>query len=287
MLSKFLQKKSILLFFTAIALLVVACTPGSGQSGNGSVNPTAEPTEQPTEQPAEQPTEQAIDMDFLLNTNWDLATMNGEAPVADAVPTISFDSDKNTVNGTTGCNGYFGSYTLDGTNLSIGQLGQTEMFCEDRMDQEQAYLVTLMSAESLTLEGETLTIHTGEGDLVFQPAENQALEGTAWVLSGIATNDAVVNTWVDEQITAQFLDGNMSGSSGCNSYGTSYDVSGSSITLGEVVGTLMACEDEEVMAREGEFLNALQNVASFKIVRNNLTFLDADGNLVMSFVANV
>lgn len=225
------------------------------------------------------------DLDFLMNTAWDLVTMNGETPIEGAVPTASFE--ENAINGTTGCNSYFGSYTLDGTNLSVGPVGQTEMFCDGRMEQEQAYVGMLMSAVSLTLENETLTIHTDQGDLVYQPAEHQALEGTAWVLNGIATGDAMVNTWVDEQITAEFLNGNMGGSSGCNSYGGDYETSGSTITLGEVVGTLMACEDEEVMAREAEYLAALQNIATFEIVRNNLTFFDADGNVVITFVAYV
>lgn len=233
---------------------------------------------------SETETAEMENLDFLLNTPWDLVTINGEAPLDGTVPTISFEEDA--VNGTTGCNSYFGSYTLDGTNLSVSQLGQTEMFCDGRMEQEQAYLQMLMSAVSLTLENETLTIHTDQGDLVYQPAEHQALEGTAWVLSGIATGDAIVNTWVDEQITAQFLDGNMGGSSGCNSYGADYEISGSAITLGEVVGTLMACEDEEVMAREAEFLAALQNIATYEIVRNNLTLFDADGNVILTFVAN-
>jgi heat shock protein HslJ len=234
---------------------------------------------------SETQTAEMENLDFLLNTNWDLVTMNGEAPIDGAVPTLSFEDES--VNGTTGCNSYFGSYTLDGTNLSIGQVGQTEMFCEERMEQEQSYLQMLMSAVSLTLENETLTIHTSEGDLVYQPAENQALEGTAWNLSGIATGDAIVNTWVDEQITAEFIDGTMSGSAGCNSYTTTYETSGNAITLGETVSTLMACEDEEVMARESEFLAALENIATFEIVRSNLTFFDADGNVVLTFIAYV
>lgn len=236
-------------------------------------------------------------LDFLLNTNWDLVTMNGEAPVEDGTPTIKFED--NAINGTTGCNSYFGEYTLDGTNLSVGVLGQTEMFCEGRMDQEQAYLQMLMAAVSLTLEDETLTIHTGDGDgstggdrvtggdLVFQPAEHQALEGTAWNLSGIATGDAIVNTWVDEQITAEFVDGRLSGNAGCNLYGTTYETSGSKITLGDIQSTMKACADDEIHARETEFLAALIKVDSFETVRNTLTFFDADGNVIMTFVAYV
>ncbi len=97
----------------------------------------------------------------------------------------------------------------------------------------------------------------------------------------------MVNTWVDEQITAEFVDGRLTGNAACNSYGTTYETSGSNITLGEIETTLMACEDEEVMARENEFLAALANVASYEIVRNTLTLFDADGNVVMTFVAYV
>lgn len=74
----------------------------------------------------------------------------GEAPIEDAAPTLSFEEGN--INGTTGCNGYFGSYTLDGTNLTIGQVGQTEMYCDGRMEQEQAYLQMLMAAFALSFD---------------------------------------------------------------------------------------------------------------------------------------
>lgn len=384
MLPSNLKKKSIWPLLIMLAMLIVACTPDSGSSGNIPVdrddadNPTAEPQTPPDEiivdqpgtvrdeitmyveanrypcpndetqrclrvreqggewnvidipiegfeyeegieyvlkvlkirgmnQPADFPelqyelieivsmaeveTAEMENLDFLLNTNWDLVTMNGETPVAGRPPTLAFDGK--TVNGTTGCNSYSGPFTLNGTELSIEFLSQTEMACEEPLNQqERTYLTMLMSAVSLTLEdetlgNETLTIHTEEGDLVYQPASHQALEGTAWNLIGIAAGDAMVNTWVDEQITAEFLDGRLTGNAGCNSYGTTYETSGSNITLGEIETTLMACEDEEVMARENEFLAALANVAAYEIVRNNLTLFDAGGNVVMTFVAYV
>jgi heat shock protein HslJ len=40
------------------------------------------------------------------------------------------------------------------------------------MEQERAYLELLMSAGSLTLENENLIIHTDQGDLVYQLANN-------------------------------------------------------------------------------------------------------------------
>lgn len=221
-------------------------------------------------------------LDQLTETEWDLVTINGEAPVDGTFPTLNFDEEQ--INGTTGCNSYFAGYTLDGTNLSVEQAGQTEMFCEGRMEQEQAYLQMLMSAVSLTLEKDTLTIHTSEGDLVYAPATHEVLEGPTWHLSGL-TNESggLLHTWIDERITAEFADGNLGGSSACNSYSTTYELDGSSITTGDIVSTLMACEDEEINQREAEFLGALQNIASYEIFRDNLTLYDADGNVIITF----
>ncbi len=233
-------------------------------------------------------TETAVmeNLDELLNTEWDLVTMNGEAPVDGTMPTLSFEED--VINGTTGCNSYFGGYMLDGTNLTIEQVGQTEMFCEGRMEQEMAYTQMLMSAVSLTLEDGTLTIHTSEGDLVYVSATHEVLEGQTWHLSGIATADGgILHTWVDERITAEFVDGEVSGSSGCNGYGGSYELDGNNINLGPTVGTLMACEEDEINQREAEFLAALGNIASYEIIRDNLTFFDADGNIVMTFATSI
>ena len=49
----------------------------------------------------------------------------------------------------------------------------------------------------------------------------------------------------------------------------------------------MACEDDEINQRETEFLAALQNIASYEIVRDNLTFFDADGSIVLTFSATI
>jgi heat shock protein HslJ len=146
----------------------------------------------------------------------------------------------------------------------------------------------LMSAVSLTLENDTLTLHTSQGDLVYQPASDAQLEGHVWYLNGIANkNGGILNTWIDEQITAELTDGTISGSSACNTYSASYDLDGTALTLGPIASTLMACADEEVNQREAEFLAALQNIASYEIVRSNLTLFDAEGSILITFSATL
>ena len=57
------------------------------------------------------------------------------------------------------------------------------------------------------------------------------------------------------------------------------------LNLGDVVSTLVACEDEARNEREQAFLGALQNAAAYQIERENLTLLDASGNPLLHFRA--
>jgi heat shock protein HslJ len=220
-------------------------------------------------------------LEQLLGSDWNLISWEGVTILPDSVPTLAIEEDG--LGGTTGCNHYFGMTDWDGANLTVGEVEMTEMFCEGVMEQERAYIQALQTAESITLAGDTLTIHTTEGDLTFQPPTQATLTDTQWVLGGIAQGEAVVSTWVDSEITSEFKEGNMAGSAGCNSYSAPYEVEGTSLTLGQVVNTLMACEDEERNQRESEFLTALMSVAQYEIHRNTLTLSDAEGNLVLTF----
>jgi heat shock protein HslJ len=219
----------------------------------------------------------------LTGTRWNLVSMAGEEPLEQSTVTLDFDNGE--LGGNASCNHYGGPYTLEGDSFSVGEVTQTLMACDGVMEQEEAYLEMLQAAESLTLEDDTLTIQTTEGDLVYEPAVDVALEGTEWMLSGIAENDAIVSTAVDANITATFEGGVMAGSAGCNSYTADYTVDGNSLTLGDAIRTEMACEDEEVMERENSFLAALENVGGYEITRDTLTLLDSEGNMVMSFTA--
>ncbi len=220
-------------------------------------------------------------LDQLIGTDWNLVEWNGMTILPNAIPTLAFDETG--LHGGTGCNNYFGGFTLDGTALTINQLGMTEMWCEGVMDQEQAFLQVLQTAVALTLNENSLTLHTAEGDLIFQPPTEATLTDTVWALGGIAQGDAVVHTHVDNEITAKFKDGMVSGSSGCNNYSASYETDGATLTLGPTIGTLMACADEEINQRESEFLAALAMVAQYEIQRDMLSLIDVDGNLVMTF----
>jgi len=84
--------------------------------------------------------------------------------------TLQFESKEKQVNGSGGCNSYFGSYNLDSNcRLKITGLGATERACLDLalMQQEQNYFNILQNAESLLVEGKELHISGSLGVLVY------------------------------------------------------------------------------------------------------------------------
>lgn len=219
----------------------------------------------------------------LTSTTWILQSYH-QPLLPDTMITIEFSSDGQ-VSGSAGCNSYFGSYALDGGSLLTGPVGSTEMWCDGLMDQESAFLQALQTATSLTADENSLTIHTPDGDMQFAPAQDASLEGTDWVLSGIAQGDAVSSTPIDTDITIQFSDGQVSGSAGCNSYGGSYQIDGRTLTLSELMSTLMACAEDDRNQRESEFMTALNTVTQFRTDMNQLILSNDAGQDVLFFTA--
>jgi heat shock protein HslJ len=94
-------------------------------------------------------------------------------------------------------------------------------------------------------------------------ARGDGLEGVEWVLDHDASTLETVAPQVE--VTAQFNDDRMSGSSGCNSYGTSYTVDGDALTLGSnIVTTRKACLPPASNV-ESAYLERLPQVRSYSV----------------------
>jgi heat shock protein HslJ len=104
----------------------------------------------------------------LSGTTWTLTELNGAVPLPGHVPTLEFGTDGQAT-GNSGCNQYFGSYTVNDDTLNFGQLGSTMMGCEEPvMQQEMIFLETLGTSAIFTINGDTLTITTAaDATLVF------------------------------------------------------------------------------------------------------------------------
>ena len=107
----------------------------------------------------------------LPGTSWVLVELDGAEPVGDAAPSIAFAED-GTVSGSTGCNTFTGSVTIDGTSLEFGPLATTRMACADASanEQEQAFLLAMEEVTSYTIDEDGRLVLEGESPLVFEVA---------------------------------------------------------------------------------------------------------------------
>lgn len=101
-----------------------------------------------------------------------------------------------------------------------------------------------------------------------------------WTLTGWGNNnDALPGTM--KEVFIQFETDRVNGQSGCNNYFGGYTVKGNSITFGKLGSTMMAC-NEESMATERKFHDALEKANKFK-VENNVLKLYQDKELIAQF----
>lgn len=231
----------------------------------------------------------------LEGTTWQLiayldAAGNLTLPFREAPATLTMADGQ--ANGNTGCNNYFGSYTLDGDSLSFGPMGATMMACpEPQANQEQAFLAGLENVASYAIVGNQLHLLNADGEIImaFEPQVSVSLTGAVWSATSVNNgNQAVVSLVNGSEITAIFgEDGTLSGSAGCNNYSTTYTVDGDSITIGMAASTMMFCgEPEGVMEQETQYLAALETAATYTISADRLELRTADGALAVSYVAS-
>jgi putative lipoprotein len=118
------------------------------------------------------------------------------------------------------------------------------------------------------------------------PAPMDDLVGTQWTLVSYGPPGAETPVIEGSEVTLAFQeDGQAGGSGGCNSYGGPYVVEGGVLSFGEVVSTLMACVDEQVMEQEQQYFQALQTAGQYKLVAGGLTIYYDNGQSVLNFVS--
>jgi heat shock protein HslJ/uncharacterized lipoprotein YbaY len=97
--------------------------------------------------------------------------------------------------------------------------------------------------------------------------------------------------WVVEDITGGIVersratlnfnaDGNLNGRASCNTYTTTYKLSGEGLAIGKTAATMMACAPS-LMQQEGRFLDILQQARRFEITDiGALVLITADGRRI-------
>ena len=111
-----------------------------------------------------------------------------------------------------------------------------------------------------------------------------SLEGTLWALESYLNADSeTVDALPESGARAEFKNGEVTGTSGCNRFFGSYEVDGNSISIGPLGSTLMACPPP-LMDQEFGFMTSFQSAATYEISGDTLTMSNADGEVVVTFI---
>jgi heat shock protein HslJ len=95
-----------------------------------------------------------------LSGNYSVMKIGGIAAKGDTI-SISFAALDKSVKGNTGCNSFFGNYSLDAFVLNFGDMAVTERYCDEPiMETERAFLKALNDAGSYTMKDNMLTLYS-------------------------------------------------------------------------------------------------------------------------------
>jgi heat shock protein HslJ len=134
-----------------------------------------------------------------------------------------------------------------------------------------------------TGEGEPLP----EGQATLAPEGDNELANTSWLLVSFGATGSDMPVLEGTTITLEFESATqLGGSGGCNSYGADYTAHNGTITVGEVVSTLMACVEEGVTEQEQDYLAALSAAEEYELAGDQLTIWYNGGAGVLIYVAS-
>jgi heat shock protein HslJ len=111
------------------------------------------------------------------------------------------------------------------------------------------------------------------------------LDGTSWLLTDYISPDGAVFT-VPAAVTPllAFEGGNLTGNAGCNTFSSTYTVTGDAIEIGPIMSTKMACE-EPMASVEGAYLAALESIDKVAILDDGkLQLWDDGGKTTLAFL---
>ena len=111
-------------------------------------------------------------------------------------------------------------------------------------------------------------------------AAGATFESVPWILaSGID-----VPGWQQTAPSAEFVDGTMGGSNGCNHFTADYTVDGDSLAIGTIASTRMACPPPGSLV-EHAYVEALGNVTGWQSDGTKLTLVGQDGAALLTYDA--
>lgn len=190
----------------------------------------------------------------LDGTTYVSTSVTGHDLVAGSSITMAFADGAVSVNA--GCNTLRGSYTLDGTTLTVGaDMAATMMACEDALMAQDTWLTGWLTAgptvtatpEGISLTGDGVTVELTEeagGPSVTSATGMPVLTGVTWTLHTLSSGGTASSlpAGVEAPTLVFAEDGTVAVFTGCNGGSTTAVVGDDGfITFEPMMTTMMAC----------------------------------------------
>lgn len=214
-----------------------------------------------------------------------LSLMDSTKSVAGSRDVHILFTDSNRVSGFAGCNGFFGNYSVTGDGkISCSELGATMMACQ-YMATETKLIQALQSAQTYTIQGDTLVLKK----------DNQPLAAFLGINKAVIAGEQLNGTWEPDYIagaTADFAtlypdrkpvlelnlpDERISGYSSCNSFGGIVEIKDNQVSFSKITSTLRACPG----TGESLFINTLKSANKYAVSNDGQTLTLITGDIAI------
>lgn len=221
-----------------------------------------------------------------LKGNWVLATINGgNINRMIVLPTLMFDVKGMRISGNGGCNLYSTQIDeLSTQKIKFKQGLGTLMACANE-NIEEDYHKALSNVSKYAMHGDKLEFHDKDGKVVLtyikvDPSQANPALGGQWKNTRI-NGDTLAEGKDKPSITFDLDKMMVAGKDACNNFNaTIKTLSNADLELGEIASTKMMCPDMEIPQ---QFLSALSQVVTYKVIGSELIMLDNDGTELLVF----
>lgn len=101
----------------------------------------------------------------------------GETTLKGDPMTFTFTALDKSIRGNTGCNSFFGNYTLDAFVLSFGELAVSEKYCDEPiMESERALMGALKNTGGYMMKDKVLTLYSKTDRSILLTAKKAMVE---------------------------------------------------------------------------------------------------------------
>ena len=261
----------------AAALVSVVVLAGCGSDSDGSASKTTTSKAQATTTaPAG-----SVDAASLDGKAFTSTSVTGYELVKGTEISLAFEDGRMSANA--GCNSMSGEYAVtDGELAWTGPAMATMMGCPDDLQAQDTWLTGLLTdGMKEALDGDTLTLTSGDVTIELAAAKASPVVGTAWTLESTVANDAVSSLPAGAKPPTLEIgkDGAASIFTGCNNGSTDVTIDGDTMTWGPIAMTRMFCQGPPGDL-ETAVTTVLDGKTTFVVDGSTLTITKGDQGLV-------